>query len=225
MVRELDHRDVGAVAVDLPSVGDDVDKLGDFYADSDHVRGVVGEIGGPVVLCGHSYGGMVITDAAAGPHPHVRRLVYLAAMMPDTDGTVLGPPAESEPTSAAAVAAAKEGFGGFGATIQMRPDGTTIITEAAIPYLFDRDDADARSYMARLQPQNALIAAQPARGAAWRQIPSTYVLCTRDATAPSDRYAAFAKQATDIVELDSAHCPNVNDPSAVADILADAARR
>jgi len=37
----------------------------------------------PVLLCGHSYGGAVITEAAAGPHPAVRHLVYLAGAVPD----------------------------------------------------------------------------------------------------------------------------------------------
>lgn len=57
--------------------------LADLYDDANAVRAAVDKAGRDVVLCGHSYAGMVITQAAAGPHPAVRHLVYLAAAIPD----------------------------------------------------------------------------------------------------------------------------------------------
>jgi pimeloyl-ACP methyl ester carboxylesterase len=69
---------VSAKAIRLPSsTTDGSGPCGDLYDDAAQVRAVLDELRGAVVLCGHSYGGAVITQAAAGPHPAVRRLVYL----------------------------------------------------------------------------------------------------------------------------------------------------
>src|ERR1700754_3350849 len=56
-------------------------------ADSAYIKSVLSQIGGPIVLVGHSYGGMVITNAATG-NPNVKALVYIAAYAPDAGDTV-----------------------------------------------------------------------------------------------------------------------------------------
>ena len=66
------------VAVDLPSVASG----GDMYDDARSVRETIAAAGGETVVVGHSYGGVVITEAAAGAEG-VRHLVYLAAFMLD----------------------------------------------------------------------------------------------------------------------------------------------
>ena len=63
--------------------------LRSLAGDAAYLRDVVASIGGPVVLVGHSYGGMVITEAAAG-NPDVVGLVYVAAFVPETGETPLG---------------------------------------------------------------------------------------------------------------------------------------
>jgi pimeloyl-ACP methyl ester carboxylesterase len=73
-----------AKTIRLPSFTIDGSGLrGDLYEDPTQVRAVLDSMRGPVVLCGHAYGGAVITQAAAGPHPAVRRLVYLTGAVPD----------------------------------------------------------------------------------------------------------------------------------------------
>ena len=80
----LAEKGIASVAVDYPSVGPAA-PLGDLYDDSEAVRKAVDAAEpGPVILVGHSYGGMVITDA--GAHPRVSHLVYMSAFVPD--GTV-----------------------------------------------------------------------------------------------------------------------------------------
>ena len=75
---------VPAKTIRLPSsTTDGSGPRGDLYADATQMRAVLDSLHGPVVLCGHSYGGAVITQAAAGPHPAVRRLVYLTGAAPD----------------------------------------------------------------------------------------------------------------------------------------------
>src|SRR5687768_1065864 len=78
--RELDDRGLSHRAVDLVSVGEEGAGR-DVRDDAKHVRAIVDETGTDVVLVGNSYGGAVISGASAG-HSSVRRLVYLAAMMP-----------------------------------------------------------------------------------------------------------------------------------------------
>ena len=55
---------------------------GDMYADADAVSEAVRAAGEPVILCGHSYGGTVITEAGAG-EPDVRHLTYITSVLPD----------------------------------------------------------------------------------------------------------------------------------------------
>ena len=61
--------------------------MGDMYADADAVRAALDEEDEPVVLVGHSYGGMLITDAAAG-YGNVEHLVYVTSVMPERDETL-----------------------------------------------------------------------------------------------------------------------------------------
>src|SRR5687767_5236401 len=69
VVALLDEEGVPSVAVELPFTS--------FADDVAATRGVIQAVDGPVVLCGHSYGGAVITEA--GHHPAVEHLVYLTA--------------------------------------------------------------------------------------------------------------------------------------------------
>jgi pimeloyl-ACP methyl ester carboxylesterase len=80
VLAELARKDVGAVAVANP--------LRSLRGDAQYVRDVVGGLGTPVVLVGHSYGGMVITEAA-GELDGVRGLVYVAAFTPDVGESAL----------------------------------------------------------------------------------------------------------------------------------------
>ena len=81
MTRPLADHGITSVAVPLPSCGETGDALGDLYADVDACREAVSAAEGPVVLCGHSYGGMVITEA--GADARVTQLLYVTSVMPD----------------------------------------------------------------------------------------------------------------------------------------------
>jgi pimeloyl-ACP methyl ester carboxylesterase len=88
---------------------------GDLYADVTQVRAVLDSLHGPVVLCGHSYGGAVITQAAAGPHPTVRRLVYLTGAAPDVGESLTSLACAAEESDGAAETARE--------AVHVRPDG------------------------------------------------------------------------------------------------------
>ena len=82
MTGPLAEQGVRSVAVALPSCGEAGDTLGDLYDDIESCRRAIDQTAGPVVLCGHSYGGMVITEA--GADERVNRLIYLTSVMPDS---------------------------------------------------------------------------------------------------------------------------------------------
>src|SRR5918993_3795028 len=90
MVEPLAALGLGSRAVELPSCvappGASGGAMGDMYADADAVRAALEE-DGPVVVVGHSYGGMVMTDAASGQE-NVEHLVYLTSVMPKFDETL-----------------------------------------------------------------------------------------------------------------------------------------
>jgi pimeloyl-ACP methyl ester carboxylesterase len=84
----LERKGIEAIAVELPTIGED-SAGADFYADARAVRELLDRLEPAVVLCGHSYGGAVITEAAAGPHPAVRELVYLTAAVPGSGDSMV----------------------------------------------------------------------------------------------------------------------------------------
>ena len=92
-VRLLQARGVRSVTVDLPSSQDSGGRLPGLHDDAEAVR-VALDGCADAVLCGHSYAGAVISEAAAGPHRSVRHLVFLAAAVPDA-GDSLGSLAEA----------------------------------------------------------------------------------------------------------------------------------
>ena len=72
---------IATAVVPLPSCGEAGETLGDLYDDVDACRHAITEADEPVVLCGHSYGGVIITEA--GADDRVTQLLYVTSVMPD----------------------------------------------------------------------------------------------------------------------------------------------
>ncbi|HEU4702128.1 MAG TPA: alpha/beta hydrolase [Conexibacter sp.] len=81
VAERLREHGIESRTVQLPSTGPAA-PLGDLRDDTAAVRHAIDAVGGPVVLVGHSYGGMVVNEAAAG-HPLVSHLVFMSAFVPD----------------------------------------------------------------------------------------------------------------------------------------------
>lgn len=190
-------------AVILPSC--EGEPRGDLHDDAAALRALLDASDEPAVLVGHSYGGVVLTEA--GDHPAVRRLVYVTSFLPDA-GEALADfgPGEPRPRHVS------------------HGDGTASIREELVRPLFaqDFDDATYAAAAARLTPQNEAVFGQPTAKAAWRTVPSTYVVCADDrATLPATQRKQAAR-ATDVVELPVAHHPFVTRPELVAEVLLQA---
>jgi pimeloyl-ACP methyl ester carboxylesterase len=72
---------------------------------------------------------------------------------------------------------------------------------------------------AHLARQSLSVLQQPVTASAWRQIPSTYLVCTRDRGTPVAAQREFARRATHVVELDAGHHPFLSQPAAVAGLI------
>jgi pimeloyl-ACP methyl ester carboxylesterase len=218
VVAALEARGIATAAVDLPSVRREAGGVvGDFYADALAVRQLLDEAQPPVVLCGHFSGGAVITQAAAGPHPAVRRLVYLAAAVPDVGDTVAS-------LMTGAVSRTRERPGAE--PVVMRPDGLAELEreQAAAALFHDCEPARANAALERLRPMNMAGATQPLTSAAWRELPATFVRGTLDRL-PEAVSPAFWQYDPEIVEINAGHCPNWSRPNLVADVLVSQAAR
>ena len=213
MVEPLDDVGLGTGTVELPSCAPppvrSVDALGDLHADADVVRAALEGEAEDVVLLGHSYGGMVITEAAAGLD-NVKHLVYLTSVMPDLDETLAS-------------------LGGDpGPWLDTNPeDGTMGVKPELTPeaFLHDCDEGAVEGALARLTRQPLTAFGQTPRAVAWREKPSTYVVCSEDRATPPERQREHAKRADAVVEIPTGHHPMLSRPRVLAGVIQGAARR
>jgi pimeloyl-ACP methyl ester carboxylesterase len=204
----LESAGVEARAVDLPDAGG---VPGDLTADVAAVREVLDNVGAPAVLCGHSYGGAVITEA--GLHRAVSHLVYIAAFVPDAGMSVRDLP-RPEPGTARLPAV-------------LGDDGLVRLTPTAVDFVYqDCDPADVDAARLRWRAQRPAGFGQPVSAAAWRSCRSTYALCLDDRSIDPRMQRAMAERAgSEIVEWPTGHSPFFSRPDLVADLLTDAAHR
>jgi pimeloyl-ACP methyl ester carboxylesterase len=190
--------------------------------DSAYTASLLNQIGGPVLLAGHSYGGAVITNAATSV-PDVAGLVYVAAFAPD-EGENLGDVENGSKDSVLNAALVQY-------TYPTGHDGETSVEFAINPAQF-RDafaadlPAETTALMAATQRPVAAAAFSDASGLpAWRRLPSWAVVGTGDKAAGADVVRSHAQRAgADIVEVEGSHVIMISQPQAVADHILKAAR-
>jgi pimeloyl-ACP methyl ester carboxylesterase len=167
--------------------------------------------GGPTILVGHSYGGVVITEA--GTDPKVVGLVYIAAFAPDTGESVsalIKNPAPGAPVP----------------PILPPRDGYLFLDPAKFRASFAADvSPEVASFMADSQVPWGVEALNGAvTEPAWRTKPSWYLVSTDDKMIPPDAQRAMSKRAgSTVVEIRGSHSVYVSQPRAVADLIARAA--
>jgi pimeloyl-ACP methyl ester carboxylesterase len=202
-----------ALAVELPScvASPEASERAprDMYADADAVRAALDGEDEPVLLVGHSYGGMVITDAAVGCR-NVKHLVYVTSVMPDRDETMASFAGSREP----------------GPWMDPHPeDGMMGVKAEFLPeaFMHDCDEATVAEALERVTRQPLVVFGQTPRAVAWREKPSTYVVCAEDRATPPEVQREFARRADSVVELPSGHHPMLSRPELLAGVLAKAA--
>ncbi len=173
------------------------------------VRSALDAIDGSVVLLGHSFGGVSITTAPLG-NDNVKHLVYLTAIMPDTDGSI--PDNFVNPDLASA--------------IQAGDDGSTTVQEDKIRDIFygQCSDADYEQARQQLVRDEAAVPFDKPRDTAWSQITTTYVVCTEDRALLAEGQRTLARRADRVVEWATDHSPFFSAPQLMIDLLDDLAR-
>jgi pimeloyl-ACP methyl ester carboxylesterase len=212
---ELEAAGIEAIAIDLPGHGADSGPLGDLHDDAARVRSVLDGLDGECVLLGHSYGGAVITEA--GVHPAVRHLVYLAAFAIDAEESCMS----AAVTESEALDLWSEGQPTLADAIVFQDDGnTTLKLELAGPFLYnDCDEATTAAAIARLGPQPVVTLADTPTAVAWRERPSTYVVCTDDLAVHPELQRVMARRCTTSVEWPTSHSPFLSAPERFTDLL------
>jgi pimeloyl-ACP methyl ester carboxylesterase len=199
---EKDGYNVIAVQNPLTSYADDVTTT----------RRVIDAQQGSVVLVGHSYGGAVITKAAAGA-PNVRALVYIAAFGPD-EGENLQALLEQYPSK----------IGG-----SLVPDAAGFLyidrTKFAEVFAADVSDHDLSVMSASQKPINSQTFGQLYEAPAWKDIPSWYLIATEDQAINPALQRVFAERMKATVdEVKSSHVPFASNPAAVVATIKKAAK-
>jgi pimeloyl-ACP methyl ester carboxylesterase len=213
VIAQLQQHDVRAIAVANP--------LRSVAGDAAYVRDVLASIEGPIVLVGHSYGGLVITEAAAG-NDAVVGLVYVAAFVPETGQSAFDL-SNSAPGSTLGDALAAYPVSSGGNEFAIRPE--------LFHHQFAADvSAEVAALMAATQrpvTQAALTEGLPSASPAWRDIPSWHVFGDQDLNIPVAVHRAGAERAGSrgTHEIAGAsHAVGVSQPAAVAATIAEAAK-
>ena len=211
VIERLQAQSVSVVAAANP--------LRSLSGDAAYVRDVVASIGGPVLLVGHSYGGMVITEAGAG-NDAVVGLVYVDAFVPDHGQSALELSGEF-PGSTLGDALATYPLAGGGVDLAIRPD--------AFHHQFaaDVDDATAALMAVTQRPvaQAALAEGLPTDTPAWKTLPSWCVFSDADLNIPVAEHRAGAERAgaRGVREVPGgSHALSVSQPGPVADTILEA---
>ncbi|MFG3102496.1 alpha/beta fold hydrolase [Streptomyces sp. NPDC048182] len=190
-------------------------------SDAAYIRSVIDSIPGPLVLVGHSYGGAVISQAAAGAS-RVKALVFIAAFVPEVGESALQLTGKF-PGSTLGEATVPQHYplpgGGEGEELVIRRELFRKQFAAGVP-------ARTAQVMAAGQRPIALAALQePATAAAWKKIPSWYLVATEDRNIPpaAERWMAARAHAR-TVTVRAPHAVSVSDPEAVGDLILSAVR-
>lgn len=167
--------------------------------------------GGPVILVGHSYGGVVITEA--GNDPKVAGLVYVAAFAPDKGESVAA--LIKDPPPGAAVP-----------PILPPQDGFLLLDSTKFAGSFAADlDPQTAQFMADSQVPWGLEALNGSVSVpAWKSKPSWYLIATDDRMIPPPAQHLMSKRAgSTVVEAKGSHSIYVSQPAAVAGLVEKAA--
>src|SRR3974390_1664758 len=203
VVPGLQEQGVRVVAPDLPGHGADGQSLTDLHGDAARVREVIDEVDDEVVLVGHSYGGAVISEA--GYHPSVRRMVFIAAFALQTNEACIA----AAVGESASLGISGEGRPNLAEGVVSRPDGTCDIEPsiAAACFYNDCDQETVAWAIDRLGPHPLENLGQEPSAAAWRDRPSTYVVCADDTAVHPDLQRLMARRGETEISWPTPHSP------------------
>jgi pimeloyl-ACP methyl ester carboxylesterase len=168
------------------------------------VRRVLTASDEPTVVVAHSYGGIVIAEAAAALDS-VRHLLLVSSYLPEVGQSLSSFGADEPPPF-----------------LEVDPDHGTFSVRPeplAQTFLQDCHPEIQREAVNKTAPQSLVVIQQSVHSAAWQHIASTYLVCAEDRGTPADRQREFAERADNVVELQTGHHPFLSQPSEVRDLV------
>jgi pimeloyl-ACP methyl ester carboxylesterase len=215
----LEERGYEVSTLDLPGLGDDRTPRQDVTLSSyiDRVVGVVDSGRTPVLLVGHSMGGVPISGAGEVGPGMIGKLVYLAALLPQDGESLL----------------AVAGVGAAGSQV-IQPntgDGAHAVDRSIARQLFYNccaaEVAERASQRLRPQALGPLHTPVTLTEERWGRIPKTYIVCARDHALPTAQQLLMCERRSEVKKLvmDTDHSPFYSDPDGLAQILDREARR
>lgn len=207
ILQDVGHR-VIAAQLSLRSLGDDIAT----------VKRAIEQLGKPTILVGHSYGGIVITNAGYN-NPNVTGLVYIAALAPDEDETSIDlfeilPQPEN--------------------VLQMFTNN--IITDSGGFSYFNPDKfgewfaqdvhPDEANILAAVQkPTNESITTEKSGPSAWKQLPTWFQISENDLVIPPNIQRLYAERMNaTTVSLNSSHMSPISQPEEIAGLIMNATK-
>jgi len=204
----LQERGVLSVTPGLPSCGETGLPAGTggpgLPEDVAAVRQVLLDTDEPTVVVAHSYGGIVVSEAAAGVGS-VRHLLLVSSYLPEVGQSL-----------------SDFGDGGPAPFLDVDPDSGTfgvrpeLLVDTFLQDCDPEDQAEAANHLAR---QSVRVTGEPVKAAAWQQVPSTYLVCAQDRGTPPRLQREYARRAGSVVELDAGHHPFLSRAAAVRDLV------
>jgi pimeloyl-ACP methyl ester carboxylesterase len=202
---ELDALGYLSQTVELASVGSADQSLGDMYGDAAIVRAAVAKIEGGVVVLGHSYGGLAITQGSVGLN-NVQRLIYLTAFMLDADETLYAACGSVNPP-----------------WWNVAEDQTRLTANTPEQIFYNTCSPEvANRASAQLRTQSLPAFNQAITEVAWKEFPSTYIICEQDQAIPVFAQEAMSARATNVVRIDTDHSPFLSAPTSLAQVIHEA---
>jgi pimeloyl-ACP methyl ester carboxylesterase len=150
----------------------------------------------------HSYGGAPTTQGAAGAD-NVAHIVYLTAFMLDEGESLFGLVGGVAPD-----------------WWDVAEDGETLMPARPEEIFFNDVSEDAtRAAVQQLAPQSMAAVKSPVTAVAWRDVPTTYVICDQDNAIPVPAQEMLAGRADNVTRLDASHSPFLSQPDAVVGVI------
>jgi pimeloyl-ACP methyl ester carboxylesterase len=206
VVGPLRERGLDVHTVANPSSGPDASSLGDLYADAENLRQTLAAIDRQALVVAHSYGGVAATEGSAGAG-NVAHMLYLTAFMLDEGESLFGV------------------VGGVEPDWWIKDEDELSLMPGRPEEIFYNDCSPENVAYAvrRLEPQSLASVKQPVRSVAWRDVPSTYVICDRDNAIPVFAQEELSQRAGDVRRMDASHSPFLSMPDAVVELIAELA--
>jgi pimeloyl-ACP methyl ester carboxylesterase len=211
----LEARGHTVIAPDLPSHGDDKTPTSSVTLASytDRIFEIVSAQKEPVILLGHSLGGIPITQAAENWPDRIQSLVYMCAFLPrNGDSLMTWAQQDTESRVSPNLVTVTEGV------VEVRPEA---VHDAFYAHCFPEDEAFAKP---RLKPQSIAPFFTPVVTSAerWGRVPRYYIECAADHAITLDTQREMQKHSPcqKAFSIDTDHSPFFSAPEVLADILA-----